>query len=260
MDATKKHILIIDDEEDLRDILSFQFKIRGYDVTTAEDGVDGLVKLHDLKPDLIVLDLNMPRMGGIEFYQKLCSFTGGHPAFPILVLTARANTRQLFLDLEIDGFLTKPFEIEDVIKEAEYIIKNVARKKIAEETRPIANIFIIDPDAKSLSNIGGVLLNAEYKVSTSVSGAKAIEKMMTDVPDLVLVNLGLTDLPGDVLVTRLMQIARTSRVRFVLYVNRTGSHDKEVMMNMAKKTGVEHFIEYADPKELLDVIEKLKAG
>ncbi len=260
MQPVKKHILVIDDEEDLRDILSFQFKIRGYEVTTAKDGVDGLVKLHDLKPDLIVLDLNMPRMGGIEFYQKLCGFTGGHPAYPIMVLTARANTRQLFLDLEIDGFLTKPFEIDDVIKEAEYIIKNAARKRDIQENKPIENVFLIDPDPKALSTIGSLLLGADLKVSTSLTGTKAIEKMMNDVPDLVLVNLGLADLPGDVLVTRLMQIARTSKVRFVLYIDRNGSHDKEVLINMAKKTGVEHFIEYGDPKELVELIEKLKTG
>ena len=71
MDADKK-ILIIDDEIDLTQMMGFQFKAKGFEVQTAPDGLAGLECVASFKPDLIILDINMPRMGGIEFYSKIC--------------------------------------------------------------------------------------------------------------------------------------------------------------------------------------------
>ena len=59
-------VLIVDDEEDLRDMMMFQFKARGFEVFTASDGIEGLERLKSVSPSLIILDINMPRMGGIE--------------------------------------------------------------------------------------------------------------------------------------------------------------------------------------------------
>jgi len=70
--AKGSKILIIDDEEDLRENLKYVFESEGYVVQLAEDGVKGLKALENFSPDLIILDLNMPNMGGIEFYQKIC--------------------------------------------------------------------------------------------------------------------------------------------------------------------------------------------
>ena len=123
MNPSKK-ILIIDDEVDLTQMIGFQFKAKGFDVQTAGDGVEALGMVHTFKPDLIILDMNMPRMGGIEFYSKICG-TNGRPLYPVLVLTARANVQNMFKDLDIDGFMIKPFDIEELVNEAETIIKKL---------------------------------------------------------------------------------------------------------------------------------------
>lgn len=252
-----KKILVIDDEEDLRDILSFQFKTKGYEVVTAEDGVDGLEKLKTMRPDLIVLDLNMPNMGGIEFYQKICG-SNGRPMHPVMVLTARANTRQLFMEFDVDGYMTKPFEIEDLIKEAEIIIQRASNGSAAQKNETIKNVFIVDNDSIALNKISLELLNADYKVSTSTSGGKAIEKIMSEVPDLVLVNLSLTDIPGDIVVQRLSHMAKTSTIRCIMYVKKNAQHDQEVLAKFAAKTGVAKCIEYSEPKEILEAFKVLK--
>lgn len=122
METARRKILIIDDEADLTQMIGFQFTSKGFEVQTAGDGVEGLEKLKKFRPDLIILDMNMPRMGGIEFYSKICG-PDGKPMYPVLVLTARANVQGLFKDLEIDGFMIKPFEIDQLITEVELIIK-----------------------------------------------------------------------------------------------------------------------------------------
>ena len=66
--------------------------------------------------------MNMPQMGGMEFYQEIC-YGGSRPKYPVLVLTARANMEQLFKEINIDGFMVKPFEINDLFYEIETIIQ-----------------------------------------------------------------------------------------------------------------------------------------
>ncbi len=109
----KAKILVIDDEEDLRENLKYVFTGQGYTVALAADGLEGLKDLEAFAPDLIVLDLNMPQMGGIEFYQRICE--QGVPKYPVLVLTARAHMEQALRDLKVDGFMGKPFEIPDLL-------------------------------------------------------------------------------------------------------------------------------------------------
>jgi len=120
----KKIILLIDDEEDLRDTVAYQFRAKGFDVVIAVDGVDGLEKLKTFNPDLIILDLNMPRMNGLEFYEHIKG-EEAKPKYPVLVLTARTNMGELSIPIDADGFMTKPFELDKLIKEADTIIKKI---------------------------------------------------------------------------------------------------------------------------------------
>ncbi len=117
-----KMILLIDDDIDLQQLTKITLKARGYIVETANNGLEGLSKLEIIKPDLIILDMNMPKLGGLGFYQKICN---GHdrPLYPVLVLTARTNLEQLLLQMNIDGFIAKPFEIDELLSKVDAIIK-----------------------------------------------------------------------------------------------------------------------------------------
>lgn len=118
----QKIILLADDEINLQQLMKITLKSKNYHVETANNGLEGLDKLKTVKPDLIILDMNMPEMGGVEFYRKICYGTD-HPRYPVLVLTARAGMDQLFKQLNVDGFMVKPFEIADLLHEVESIIE-----------------------------------------------------------------------------------------------------------------------------------------
>lgn len=249
--------MVIDDEQDLRDNLQYQFSAGGYEVITAVDGLDGLEKLKETTPDLIILDLNMPNMGGIEFYNKVLD-ENGNPKYPILVLTARANTKQLFKELNIDGFITKPFEIDQVINESGIIIEKKSRQSLPGEKIELIEsrgIFFVDNDEKAFREIGLTFLDVGYKVNSAKNATRAIEKMMMDPPCLALISLSLDDIPGDLVIEKLLRMSKTSDVKFILYVNRNGQHDKTVLEKMGKKNGVLGCIEYSDPKELLKAVD-----
>ena len=241
--SNERKIMVVDDEPDLTQLIGFQFKAKGFEVQTAGDGLEALEKVHQFQPHLIILDMNMPRMGGIEFYSKICG-KNGKPLYPVLVLTARANVQDLFKDLDIDGFIIKPFDIEQLVHEAELIIKKrstaVPEKTIV--SRSGRKVCIVENDPKFFDQLTGIFLGEDYSVIPAKNGALAIEKMMKDVPDVALVHLGLPDIPGDLVILRLSQMAKTMEVKFILYTFRGSKRDPEVMKRISEKKGIMTFV------------------
>jgi len=131
----KAKILAIDDDPDILDALSMVLESKGYQVTGVRDGAEAFEKLSQELPDLIILDLLMPRMDGFEFYKKLKRQAS--PPFkniPILVLTSvreDASRRRYELEtgekLEVDDYLEKPFLPEVVSQRVDKLIQNKKR-------------------------------------------------------------------------------------------------------------------------------------
>ncbi len=254
--SVKGLILIIDDEADLREMLQFKFEAEGYKVDVARDGLEGLEKLKTMTPDLIILDMNMPKMGGLEFYNRICE-NNVKPRYPVLVLTARANLEHLFKEFAIDGFMTKPFDIDLLVKDVEAIILkrhrtgNVARPGIRAGVS--RHVLIAEDDQAVLNRLAISFLNAGYKVNSAATGTDAIERISSDVPDFALIKLGLRDIAGDVVIARLRHMVKTADVGFLLYTSNKESHARSVMERMAEKSHI--FVEYNEPEELQAAID-----
>lgn len=103
----KANILLIEDEENIRVFISTTLKNQGYKITTASTGKEGMHLSASICPDIILLDLGLPDMDGMEVIQKLREWT----ATPILVISARSNEHEKAhaLDLGADDYITKPF-------------------------------------------------------------------------------------------------------------------------------------------------------
>src|SRR3990167_416795 len=135
----KRRILILEDEEDLVEIMKSVLIDEGFEVISANNGEDGLRLVEKSPPDLIVLDINMPKMGGIAFYHKIFDQESQRPQFPVVVVTARANLGDLFRDLNADGFMSKPFKIDDFLREVETIMaKRYGESPILSSSKPVA--------------------------------------------------------------------------------------------------------------------------
>ncbi len=108
-----KKILIIDDESQITRVLRHSLTAHRYDVRTAADGVSGLETFHDWHPDLIITDLQMPEMDGIE----LCREVRKISTLPIIVLSVRGEekTKVQALDAGADDYITKPFGIDELL-------------------------------------------------------------------------------------------------------------------------------------------------
>ncbi len=115
MKNSTKLILVIDDEPDILEMVGFALRAEGFEVVSASDGLEGLEKLKTIKPDCIVLDMNMPRMNGLEFYEAIKNNDGKSP-YPIVSFTARALIDDVYQGLDIEAFITKPFSMDVLVK------------------------------------------------------------------------------------------------------------------------------------------------
>ena len=111
--SEKKRILLVDDEEDLRKMLKFRLEAVGYEVNEASDGQEALDKARSAWPDLIILDLMLPKIDGYKVC-RMIKFDEKHKHKPVIMFTARAQEKDKLIGKEMgaDAYITKPFEPE----------------------------------------------------------------------------------------------------------------------------------------------------
>ncbi len=119
-------ILIIDDERDIRDLLSYNLEKEGFAVITAGDGLKGKRLAETLHPDLIILDLMLPGIDGLD----LCRMLRNEPAtarIPVIMVTAKGEEVDRVLGLEIgaDDYVTKPFSVREVAARVKALLRRV---------------------------------------------------------------------------------------------------------------------------------------
>src|SRR5580765_3245301 len=145
MDAKGKKILIADDEPDILEVLQYNLVREGYEVTTAKDGDDALTKAKSAHPDLIILDIMMPKKTGVE----VCEILRSQPSFKdtlILFLTALNDENFHIKGLETgaDDYVNKPVSPKVLISRVNALFRRI-HKEPADKTLKMENLTI-DPD------------------------------------------------------------------------------------------------------------------
>ena len=125
-----KKILIVDDEKDILEFLSYNLKKEGFSIYTASDGLEGLEKTKKIKPDLIIVDLMMPKMNGIEMCENIRNDKKLSNVI-ILFLTARSEdyTQIAALDSGADDFIKKPIKPKLLISKVKSIMRRFSLNK-----------------------------------------------------------------------------------------------------------------------------------
>ncbi|MDR7328832.1 response regulator transcription factor [Corynebacterium guangdongense] len=133
-------ILVVDDEQAVRESLRRSLAFNGYDVSLAEDGAEGLEKIQREQPDLVILDVMMPQMDGLEVCRTLRS-TGYDR--PVLMLTARDGVadRVAGLDAGADDYLPKPFALEELLARVRSLLRRAAQEATTSPVEPTELVF-----------------------------------------------------------------------------------------------------------------------
>lgn len=137
-----KKILVVDDEKPISDIISFNLKNEGFDVIVSYDGEDAIEKFNQFNPELVVLDLMLPKVDGLE----VCRQIRKESAVPIIMLTAKDSEIDKVLGLELgaDDYVTKPFSNRELVARVKANLRRNAAQNEMSENNQTTDIVIGD--------------------------------------------------------------------------------------------------------------------
>lgn len=218
-------ILAVDDTPENLEILRMRLEANGYEVATAADGEEGLAKARELAPDLILLDIMMPKLDGISVVRMLKQDTSLQ-AIPVILVTAKADTRDVVegLDAGGDDYLTKPFEHQALLAR----VRSMLRQKALHDT-VASQAKRLEDQAAQLSDWNRAL---EQTVAGQVTELERMARLRRFLPEQV-ADLIVAAGNGDALLQ---------------------SHRREVTVVFCDLRGFTAFAETAEPEEVMTVL------
>jgi len=134
---TQKKILVADDEKDIVELVAFNLEREGFAVSRAYDGQQAWERVNTEKPDLVILDLMMPELSGMEVCGRIRR-QEKTAALPIIMLTAKSDPVDKILGLEIgaDDYITKPFHVRELIARVRAVLRRSERIPDADRSEP----------------------------------------------------------------------------------------------------------------------------
>ena len=162
MTAGQKRILIVDDDDEIRELLEFDVRSSGYFVDTAKDGLEGLNKALNNTYDLILLDVMMPKMNGFDVCKNI---RNAKLSIPILMLTAKGTIEDKTsgFDCGADDYLVKPFDVQEVLLRIRVLLR---RNTINTESTTLSNEVLMSGDIEIFpESLEAVIINKKVKLT-----------------------------------------------------------------------------------------------
>ena len=168
-------ILVVDDEKAVSDLLAYNLRKAQYEVFVAADGVEALAQIERAKPDLILLDVMMPQMDGLDVVRELRKTSD----VPVIMITARGEEidRVVGLELGADDYVCKPFSVRELMSR----VKAVLRRTKAGRN---------EPDTDRIEGPGGLMLDVENRTTFIGETSIALTRLEFDVLLHLLQNTG----------------------------------------------------------------------
>ena len=163
-----KKILVVDDKKELRSLLKAYLNEEGFEVALASNGREALFAARQDKPDLIILDLMMPEMGGYEFMRLFSR----EADTPVIILTAKLeeNDKVLGLELGADDYVTKPFSMRELTARARAVLRRAAKQLEEQDVLRAADI--------TLDRVGRVVTVGDRLVDLTTSEFELLAVLM----------------------------------------------------------------------------------
>jgi adenylate cyclase len=217
---TPPRILVVDDNPTNLEVLRVRLNAQGYEVVTAVDGEDGLRRARELEPDLVLLDVMMPKLDGISVLKELKGDTALR-FIPVILVTAKADTRDVVNGLEAGGddYLTKPFEQAALVAR----VRSLLRIKELHDT--------VQLQAAQLKEWNRSL---EERVATQVAEIERIGRLRRFLAPQVAQMIASSDAPDSLL----------------------ASHRREVTVLFCDLRGFTAFVESSEPEEVTAVLRE----
>jgi CheY-like chemotaxis protein len=257
--SDKKLILLIDDDASLLVTLSDFLRFEGYEVQTAESGEEGLELLEGLNPDMIILDMSMPGMGGVGFLKEI-SDDQGRPRHPVLVLTARAKMAEFFANIQVEGFVAKPCDPDDLLMEVSRIVFLRGGESAGPRQPPSsgARVLVAEDDEETRTNVVKAMSDAGYESVGVGRSSEVLENAIIEKPDVIVMKLVLPGMQGDAVACMLKEMQNTQHIPVVLYDD-SGIAKPGSVVEDGSPTVAEYLVG-GSPEDIVAAVERVLIG
>jgi two-component system response regulator RstA len=174
-------LLMIEDDDRLAKMVGDYLRQSGFGFSHAADGAHGLSAVQHTSPDLVILDLMLPDMDGLQVCQKIRSLSGAQSQTPVLMLTAKGDPMDRIIGLELgaDDYLPKPFEPRELLARIRAILRRKTDLGTASHTRMQFGSLEIDRDARTVSVKGQLCELTSYQFDLLVAMAERAGRVLT---------------------------------------------------------------------------------
>ena len=152
-DGNPIHVLVVDDEPALTDLVSMALQYEGWKVSSAADGASAIRAVRELSPDLVVLDVMLPDMSGLEVLQRIHQF---RPALSVLLLTAKDSIEDRIAGLSAGGddYVTKPFSVEEVVLRLRALVRRTGIAVADDTAKVVVGDLVMNEDSHEVTRAG----------------------------------------------------------------------------------------------------------
>ena len=257
--SQEKKILIIEDEQVLGDILFNKLFSEGYKTFWELDGEGGMRKMRETRPDLILLDLVMPKKDGYEVLEEIKK----DPALntiPVVIISNSGQPIEIQKILELgakDYIVKAQFSPQEVLEKVrKYIGDSSAEAALAEKrnNKQALKVLIVEDDPFLVSLASGRLEKEGYVMKMASSGAEALKSIEAEIPDLVLLDIIMPGMNGFEVLKTMRADSRFKDISVIVFSNLGQDHEIEE----SKKLGAEDFL-VKSKFTLREVVNKINA-
>ncbi len=247
-----KRILLADDDKVLMRSMTDYLVFAGYEVVVAHNGKEALSRLDESVPDILVLDINMPGMGGLEVLRRIQSPDGRLPC-PTLILTARSAMQAFFDGIAVEGFLAKPCSQDQLVTAIRQILN--AKADEAPPAAPAARTLLVcDSDPERARQLQAVCERAGYEVVVVTTGSEVLERAYAESPDAILMSEILPNMNGSAVASIVRVMPSTRSIPIVLH-DEFRTDDDDLKFAWKVPEGVVKLVGPTDPWKLLETVE-----
>ena len=250
-DESKGLVLLVDDDPSILLTVGDQLVFGGYRVIKAESAEQCLALLEETSPDLIVLDIAMPGIGGLVFLAQI-STPGQGLKYPVLVFTARAEMDEFFEGTSVDGFLAKTSSPTVFLNEVARIIRKHKGPKTPHPKPSRLRLLVAEDDDERREGLRHFFTALGYEIACVPNGREMIQHALTHRPDCVCVKYALPGLDGAAAAAMLANLPNARTVPVILYDD-SGLHGSS-----ATHGNVRMFVPSSAPDQLLSAIRSLQ--
>lgn len=246
-------ILFIEDDPEFLKLVCHQLKAAGYKVITATRAEEALERLDTQTPDLIILDISMPGMGGLGFLRRLNAISLTHPC-PIIVLSGRNELEPFFNESVVSAFIPKTSMRDSLLQKVHELITQhhyIARAKDSDHTVPSQKLLLIEDDAAIRDHLTALFMRKGYEVCHAVDENTLLKVATVNNPSVVIIKYWLPSSNGPRLAEQMGSHSTTKHIPVLLY-DETGLHSASEQF-----PNVRAFVPSAKGDMLLKAIEAI---